>query len=210
MSRELLARAWAAGAGPGDGPLTIDLDSTICETHGLAAAGIPLPAGPPATERPAGALVGDPRQDHPGRMAQAGLRPGRRRPHRLRDRPRRRGGRRRDMRQRLHVLHHPPTGGVPGNPFPETACQRGLAPGTARPPPASTGMTPQRHDHPATTTATPIPPQTPPKSIPNVPRRRQDTPDRPSRPQSRPGDHPGPKNPVKPNWALSRPGPRPE
>ena len=39
MSRELLARAWAAGAGPGDGPLTIDLDSTICETHGLAKEG---------------------------------------------------------------------------------------------------------------------------------------------------------------------------
>ena len=35
MSRELLARAWAAGAGPGDAPLTIDLDSTICETYGL-------------------------------------------------------------------------------------------------------------------------------------------------------------------------------
>ena len=35
VSRELLARAWAAGAGPGEGPLTIDLDSTICETHGL-------------------------------------------------------------------------------------------------------------------------------------------------------------------------------
>ena len=35
VSRELLARAWAAGAGPGDGPLTIDLDSTICETYGL-------------------------------------------------------------------------------------------------------------------------------------------------------------------------------
>ena len=32
VSRELLARAWQAGAGPGDGPLTIDLDSTICET----------------------------------------------------------------------------------------------------------------------------------------------------------------------------------
>jgi hypothetical protein len=32
VSRELLGRAWAAGAGPGDGPLTIDLDSTICET----------------------------------------------------------------------------------------------------------------------------------------------------------------------------------
>ena len=39
VSRELLARAWAAGVGPGDGPLTIDLDSTICETYGLAKAG---------------------------------------------------------------------------------------------------------------------------------------------------------------------------
>ena len=39
VSRELLARAWAAGAGPGDGPLTIDLDSTICETYGLAKSG---------------------------------------------------------------------------------------------------------------------------------------------------------------------------
>ena len=39
MSRELLARAWAAGAGPGDGPLTIALDSTICETYGLAKEG---------------------------------------------------------------------------------------------------------------------------------------------------------------------------
>ena len=36
MSRELLARAWAAGAGPDDAPFTIDLDSTICETYGLA------------------------------------------------------------------------------------------------------------------------------------------------------------------------------
>ena len=36
VSRELLARAWAAGAGPGSAPLTIDLDSTICETYGLA------------------------------------------------------------------------------------------------------------------------------------------------------------------------------
>ena len=39
MSRELLARAWAAGAGPSDGSLTIDLDSTICETYGLAKEG---------------------------------------------------------------------------------------------------------------------------------------------------------------------------
>jgi hypothetical protein len=39
VSRELLARAWAAGAGPGSQPLTIDLDSTICETYGLAKEG---------------------------------------------------------------------------------------------------------------------------------------------------------------------------
>jgi hypothetical protein len=31
---QALARAWAAGAGPGAGPLVIDLDSTICEVHG--------------------------------------------------------------------------------------------------------------------------------------------------------------------------------
>ena len=36
VSRELLAPAWAAGDGPGDDPLTIDLDSTICETYGPA------------------------------------------------------------------------------------------------------------------------------------------------------------------------------
>ncbi len=37
VSRDLLARAWAAGAGPGDDAFTIDLDSTICETYGLRA-----------------------------------------------------------------------------------------------------------------------------------------------------------------------------
>ena len=35
VSRKLLAQAWKAGTGPGDGPLTIDLDSTICETYGM-------------------------------------------------------------------------------------------------------------------------------------------------------------------------------
>ena len=39
VSRELLARAWATGTGPGDGPLTIDIDSTIWETYGLAKEG---------------------------------------------------------------------------------------------------------------------------------------------------------------------------
>ena len=37
VGRELLA--WAAGAGPGYGPFSIDLDSTICETYGLAKEG---------------------------------------------------------------------------------------------------------------------------------------------------------------------------
>ena len=39
VSRELLTQAWAAGVGPADGPLTIDLDSTVCETYGLAKEG---------------------------------------------------------------------------------------------------------------------------------------------------------------------------
>ena len=39
VSRQLLARAWASWAGPGDAPFTIDLDSTICETCGLAKEG---------------------------------------------------------------------------------------------------------------------------------------------------------------------------
>jgi Transposase DDE domain group 1 len=34
VTGELLSRAWAAGAGPGDGPLTVDVDSTICEVCG--------------------------------------------------------------------------------------------------------------------------------------------------------------------------------
>ena len=39
VSRELLVRGWAASAGPSDDPLTIDLDSTVCETFGLAKEG---------------------------------------------------------------------------------------------------------------------------------------------------------------------------
>jgi DDE family transposase len=34
-SGQLLGRAWRAGAGPGEAPVTIDADSTICETYGL-------------------------------------------------------------------------------------------------------------------------------------------------------------------------------
>jgi hypothetical protein len=34
-----LARAWAAGAGPGGQPLVIDVDSTVCQVHGYAKQG---------------------------------------------------------------------------------------------------------------------------------------------------------------------------
>jgi Transposase DDE domain group 1 len=34
VTGQVLARAWAAGAGPGEGPLVVDVDSTICEVHG--------------------------------------------------------------------------------------------------------------------------------------------------------------------------------
>ena len=39
LTEALLTRAWAAGAGPGDSELVIDVDSTICQTHGYAKQG---------------------------------------------------------------------------------------------------------------------------------------------------------------------------
>jgi hypothetical protein len=39
VSGALLTRAWAAGAGPGDEPFTIDVDSSIHQTYGLAKEG---------------------------------------------------------------------------------------------------------------------------------------------------------------------------
>jgi hypothetical protein len=39
VASRLLTRAWDLGAGPGDGELVIDLDSTICEVHGHAKQG---------------------------------------------------------------------------------------------------------------------------------------------------------------------------
>ena len=51
VSRELLARAWAAGAGSGGGQLTIDLHSTICETSPTN------PSRRGATGAPGGAYV---------------------------------------------------------------------------------------------------------------------------------------------------------
>jgi hypothetical protein len=34
LSEELLSRAWGFGAGPGGAPMTIDIDSTICQVYG--------------------------------------------------------------------------------------------------------------------------------------------------------------------------------
>jgi Transposase DDE domain group 1 len=39
LTEQLLTMAWAAGAGPGDGPMTMDLDSAGCEVHGHAKQG---------------------------------------------------------------------------------------------------------------------------------------------------------------------------
>ena len=39
LAEVALTRAWAAGAGPGDGPLLVDADSTICEVYGKAKQG---------------------------------------------------------------------------------------------------------------------------------------------------------------------------
>jgi len=34
VAETIMAKAWAAGAGPGSAPMTIDVDSTVCEVHG--------------------------------------------------------------------------------------------------------------------------------------------------------------------------------
>ena len=49
VSRELLARAWDAVDEAGDGPLTIDLDSTLCETYGLKKEGGASPRATPVS-----------------------------------------------------------------------------------------------------------------------------------------------------------------
>jgi Transposase DDE domain group 1 len=39
LAERVLTRAWAAGAGPGEQPLTVDMDSTVCEVYGHAKQG---------------------------------------------------------------------------------------------------------------------------------------------------------------------------
>jgi hypothetical protein len=39
LAEVVMTRAWAAGAGPGAEPMTMDLDSTVCEVHGHAKQG---------------------------------------------------------------------------------------------------------------------------------------------------------------------------
>ncbi len=68
VSRQLLASAWKAGAGPGDAPLTIDLDSTICETSPLtnvvtrqsARQGVRCPASTIVAEKSSISFAGSP------------------------------------------------------------------------------------------------------------------------------------------------------
>jgi hypothetical protein len=50
VTATILGRAWAAGAGPGDGPLTIDVDSTICEVPATTSRA-------PATATPTGSAT---------------------------------------------------------------------------------------------------------------------------------------------------------
>lgn len=48
VAGELLARAWGAGAGPGDAPVTIDVDSSICVRHEVARLRVGSQKGGPA------------------------------------------------------------------------------------------------------------------------------------------------------------------
>src|SRR4051794_18896808 len=81
VSRELLVRLWAAGAGPADlaAPLTIDLDSTIVggARPGQAGGGVRLHQGPRLPP-----AAGDLRADRAGADEPAARRGGRRRPRR--------------------------------------------------------------------------------------------------------------------------------
>jgi hypothetical protein len=61
VTGEVLGRAWAAGAGPGDGPLVVDVDSTICEVHGYQAGRL-LRLHPPARLPSAAGHPGRPRR----------------------------------------------------------------------------------------------------------------------------------------------------
>jgi hypothetical protein len=95
LTEQALARAWAAGAGPGDGPMTIDLDSTVWEVHGHAKQGaaygythtlgyhpllatsadssevLPAPASGPGGPTPPAAPPGSSRSWPPGCAARA-------------------------------------------------------------------------------------------------------------------------------------------
>ena len=59
VGAELLARAWAAGAGPGASPLTIDVDSTICEAYGVKKQGVAFGYTKVRGHHPLVAVVGE-------------------------------------------------------------------------------------------------------------------------------------------------------
>ena len=64
----MLRTGRTAGGGPGDGPLTIDLDSTMCETYGLAKQGARLREGRANTARGAAHFL----RETVGRVRHAG------------------------------------------------------------------------------------------------------------------------------------------
>src|SRR5581483_7463102 len=63
LAEAALTRAWAAGAGPGDAPMTFDLDSTITEVHGDQKQGAAYGYTPPVRLPPA---AGQPRRNRRG------------------------------------------------------------------------------------------------------------------------------------------------
>ena len=111
----VLERAWTAGAGPGDGPLVIDVDSTICPVDGNAKQGAgfgytkvlgyhPILATRADTGEVLHARMRKGSGQHPARRPPLPRRADRPRPSRRRHRPAHGAGRLRVLVQRHH--HH--------------------------------------------------------------------------------------------------------
>jgi hypothetical protein len=52
LTEQILGRAWAAGAGPGHGPMTIDADSIIVEVYGITSRVPPTATPTPSATTP--------------------------------------------------------------------------------------------------------------------------------------------------------------
>ncbi len=80
LSEELLTRAWGFGAGPGEAPMTIDIDSTICQVSAKTSR-----APPTATPRCSGSTPWSPPEPAPARSFTSAI--GRARPPAAAERP---------------------------------------------------------------------------------------------------------------------------